>query len=144
MNVSSSPTSLNSYVNNQRPQNPNELSQGQRDILADAAAHKTTQDKIDIYSEGTKSANEIYDKATGESSENATQAYMDFAKDVQKSNNLNTAVDNGADFSQIFKAEEATPLSSLQLSVENFNQVQADVKRTENVNTYAENSNFLY
>ena len=61
MNVSNSPTSLNSYVNNQRPQNPNELTQGQREVITDVAAHKTTQDKIDTYVQGTENTNETYD-----------------------------------------------------------------------------------
>ena len=144
MNVSNSTVGLNSYVNNQKPQNPKELSQEQREVITDVAAYKTTQDKVEIYAKGTQNANEINDKATGESNSNSTEAYVDFSKDVQQSNNLNTAVNNGADFSNIFKAEEATPLSSLQQSVQNFNDIKADVQRSENINTYAQNSNYLY
>ena len=145
MNVSTTTTNINSYVNNnQRPQNPQDLTQDQREVITGLAENKTTNDKIDAYVQGTQDANEVYDKASGESSESATQAYVDFSKDVQRSNNLNTAVDSGADFSSIFKEEESSPLSSLQLSVQNFNTIQSDVKRSENINTYIENSNFLY
>lgn len=144
MNISTSTTNLSSYINNQKPQKPQELTQEQRELITGAVDHKTTQDKIDIYVEGTKQTNDTYDQSTGESSDNSTQAYVDFAKDVQRSNALNTAVDNGADFSQIFKQEEASPLSSLQLSVQNFNDAQSDAKRLQNINTYEQNSNFLY
>ena len=146
MNVSNSNVGLNSYSNStQRPKNPEqpkEVTPEQKALLTGAVDHKSTQNQIDAYVKGTKDTNEVYDKATGDTETAKKQATVEFAQDVQKSNNFTIALNNGVDFSKIMEAK--SPLSDLQKSVENFNQVNADAKRAENVNTYAQNSNYLY
>ncbi|MEA1918119.1 MAG: hypothetical protein U9N42_11415 [Campylobacterota bacterium] len=82
MQVSGS-TNYQSYQTlNQQNSTPN------REVQAGIVEHKVQQNKIDAYKLGMENSNT--DENNG-----ATKAYMDFSKDVQRSNNYNEFVDNG-------------------------------------------------
>lgn len=59
---------------------------------------QSKKDQAEIY---IKSSTMYQNDSSSSSTTEATQAYMQFAKDVQKSANLNTYINNGGDFSAL-------------------------------------------
>lgn len=100
-----------------------------RGVATGIAANQSREAQIDAYVAGSGNENNNEQSDT-------TQAYVDFASDVRRVNNIETVVNSG--FEPKNDDEVTTPVEPTPL--ERFQELSVDAKRHEAINAYESNA----